>query len=410
MKNRTILVSAYACEPLKGSEQGVGWNWVMQMAKNNYIHVITRSNNKEFIELHLPQSVVHNITFHYYDTHPIIKKLKNKAKGLYFYYFFWQLGITPVIRTIIEKKNIDYSMHLTMGSIWMPTFLPFFKIPFIWGPLGGGECVPKPFVNDFPIKQRIVQRVRYWLNATSFLNPFIVYPSKKAVAIIARTKNTAEVIPSKYQSKTQVMLETAMESEVFRYEKKNQFKNKELTKLIITGRLVPFKNVICAIRAMTYLEPDYNIHLTIIGSGPEKERIENEIGKRNLNEKVSFISEMKRSGVLNELRNSDIYLFPSLREGGTWALMEAMAIRLPVICLNWTGMEIITDSKTAIHIPITTPKQMPKDLADAIRKLIDQPELKESIGDAASNRIKEVFNWDSKGVFMENLFKDLDKK
>jgi glycosyltransferase involved in cell wall biosynthesis len=407
---RTILISAYACEPLKGSEQGVGWNWVLQIAKSNYVHVITRTNNKEFIEEYLPDSVADNITFHYYDTHRIIKNLKNKAKGLYFYYLFWQIGIIPTIKKIIIRNSINYSMHLTMGSFWMPTFLPFFRVPFIWGPLGGGECVPKSFLNDFPLKQRMIQRIRYWLNASSFLNPLIVLPSKKAVAIIARTKNSASVIPEKYQNKVSVMLETAMENEVFQFEKKSFFSENKITKLIITGRLVPFKNVISAVRALTYLIPSYKIHLTIIGNGPEKERIEQEIVKNNFEDKVTFVSEVNRLDVLNELKKSDIYLFPSLREGGTWALMEAMAIKLPVICLNWTGMEIITDNKTAIHIPITTPKQMPKDLADAIRKLIDQPELKESLGDAANKRIKDVFNWDSKGIFMENLFKHLDKK
>ena len=88
---RKILISAYACEPLKGSEQGVGWNWVMQMAKTNYLHVITRANNQEPIEKHLSRDIKDNITFHYYDTIPIIKGLKNKAKGLYLYYFFWQI-------------------------------------------------------------------------------------------------------------------------------------------------------------------------------------------------------------------------------------------------------------------------------------------------------------------------------
>ena len=47
---KTILVSAYAWEPLKGSEQGVGWNWVLQMAKDHKVHVITRANNQKVIE------------------------------------------------------------------------------------------------------------------------------------------------------------------------------------------------------------------------------------------------------------------------------------------------------------------------------------------------------------------------
>lgn len=102
---RTILVSAYGCEPIKGSEAGVGWNWVLQMAKTNYLHVITRANNQEPIEAHLPEELKEKITFHYYDTPNFIKRLKNKAKGLYFYYFFWQLGIIPLVRQIIRKMK-----------------------------------------------------------------------------------------------------------------------------------------------------------------------------------------------------------------------------------------------------------------------------------------------------------------
>ena len=71
---KTILVSAYGCEPLKGSEPGVGWNWVLQMAKHNRLHVITRANNQEVIESHLPDDLKHQIIFHYYDTPKFIKK------------------------------------------------------------------------------------------------------------------------------------------------------------------------------------------------------------------------------------------------------------------------------------------------------------------------------------------------
>ena len=53
-------------------------------------------------------------------------------------------------------------------------------------------------------------------------------------------------------------------------------------------------------------------------------------------------------------------------------------------------------------------KQMPKDLASAICKLIDDPSERHRIGNAARERIKTIFNWEAKGAFMEKLFKDLD--
>ena len=46
---RKILVSAYGCEPFRGSEAGVGWNWILQMARHNEMYVIARKNDKNKI-------------------------------------------------------------------------------------------------------------------------------------------------------------------------------------------------------------------------------------------------------------------------------------------------------------------------------------------------------------------------
>ena len=70
---RTLIVSAYACEPLKGSEPAVGWNWVKELGRHNKVHVITRANNQTVIEQHLPKELVGNVTFHYYDAPAFIR-------------------------------------------------------------------------------------------------------------------------------------------------------------------------------------------------------------------------------------------------------------------------------------------------------------------------------------------------
>ena len=53
-----ILVSAYACEPNKGSEPGVGWNFVKELAKKHNTIVLTRKNNKELVFLQLNKRCV----------------------------------------------------------------------------------------------------------------------------------------------------------------------------------------------------------------------------------------------------------------------------------------------------------------------------------------------------------------
>jgi glycosyltransferase involved in cell wall biosynthesis len=408
INKRKILVSAYACEPLKGSEQAVGWNWVLQMAKSNEIYVITRANNQQVIEENLPKDVADNVAFYYYDAPVFIKKLKKKDKGLYFYNFVWNIGLLPLAKRIIREYQVDYTMHLTFGNIWMPTFLPLLKVPFIWGPIGGGEGIPVSFIKTMPFKQRIVQGLRYLLKATTILNPFIFLSSFKSVAILARTQNTVDIIPFCFRSKVRLILETAIEEYVFAYKKRKNDTN--TVQMIISARLIAIKNIPTAIKSLKYIPADKKYHLTIIGTGLEKNTIEEEIQKNNCGDKVTIIPFMPRQEALKVIEESDIFLFPSLKEGGSWALMEAMAIGLPVICLNWTGMAISTDDTCAILLPVTNPEQMPKDMAAAICKLIDNPKLREQMGNAGRERIKTVFNWESKGIFMENLLNELDMK
>lgn len=134
--NKSILVSAYGCEPLKGSEPGVGWNWVLQLAQQNKLYVITRANNKAAIEEYLPTSIRHNITFYYYDTPLFLRQFKNKAKGLYFYYFFWQIGIVSIAKKIIRNNHVDYTMHLTfwkyVDAHILAVFVAFFYLGAHW--------------------------------------------------------------------------------------------------------------------------------------------------------------------------------------------------------------------------------------------------------------------------------------
>ena len=197
-----------------------------------------------------------------------------------------------------------------------------------------------------------------------------------------------------------------MENEIFNHMKKNS--PSEKVELIFTGRLVPFKNVITLIKSLKYVEYD-NYHLTIIGSGSEKKKLETELFKMELLHKVTFVKEVSRNEVIERLSKSDIYVFPSLREGGSWALMEAMAIGLPVICSKWSGMEIITDETSAIRLPVTNPDEMIKNMAKAISNLIENPTLRLNMGNAGRERVKKVFNWGVKGEFMEELLAKLDK-
>ena len=84
---KTFLLSAYACEPEKGSEPGVGWNWALELAKKHKVVVITRENNKQAIQQYLSRHSCANLSFAFCDLPSKLSFFKKGQKGLHLYYF-----------------------------------------------------------------------------------------------------------------------------------------------------------------------------------------------------------------------------------------------------------------------------------------------------------------------------------
>src|SRR5260370_25550125 len=93
-----VLISAYACEPFKGSEPEVGWQWALQMARFHEVTVLTRANNQQDIESGLaplrgkqpvPEFIYHD------ETHYLLR-LKKYFGATKFYYLLWQRSARDV--------------------------------------------------------------------------------------------------------------------------------------------------------------------------------------------------------------------------------------------------------------------------------------------------------------------------
>ena len=309
-------------------------------------------------------------------------------------------------KRIIQDEHVDYILHLTFGSMWMPTFLPFLSPKFIWGPMGGGECVPFSFIGVLPFKQRVVQMFRYILNYSTIINPLILLPACKAKVILARTPNTKAIMPFFVKKKTKVLLETAMEESVFQREKK--LYESDIINMVISARFISIKNIPLVIKSLKYISTSKPWKLTLLGSGPDRELILRTIKEEGYGDRVNIISMLPREEALDLIVNSDIFIFPSLKEGGTWALMEAMAMGRPVVCVNWAGMAVETTPETAIQIPVSSPKTMEREMGAAISLLINNRSEREKMGQSARQRIRDVFNWDAKGLYMEKLFDEIE--
>ena len=142
-----ILLSAYACEPDRGSEPAVGWSWAVELARSGHqVWVLTRAGNRAAIERR-PSS---NVNFIYYDLPRWMQMWRTGFAGKRLYYVLWQWFAARHIRKLFPEMPFDVVQHVTYVSVRYPSFMGSLGIPFYFGPVSGGEKVPARLRKGFP--------------------------------------------------------------------------------------------------------------------------------------------------------------------------------------------------------------------------------------------------------------------
>jgi len=156
------------------------------------------------------------------------------------------------------------------------------------------------------------------------------------------------------------------------------------------GRFIPEKGQEQLLDAMAILKSNgYSPHLVFFGDGPLLNHIKSQSQKYGLSSHVTYMG--VRRDILEWLPHFDIFVLPSEWEGVSLALLEAMASRLPVIATAVGGTpEVVFDYESGILVPLGDVSA----LADALIVLIDNPNLRTRIGEAAHQRISQEFTID----------------
>ena len=126
-----------------GSEEAVGWGWVTGLAARcEKVLVVTRVQNRAGIEAWLRCNTLDNVEFLYYRPgwHDFYKRLGRFEWVPY--YLAWQRGIVGPIKAAMAKEHYDLVHHVTVVSMRFSIKLGELGIPFVYGPIAGGDEAP----------------------------------------------------------------------------------------------------------------------------------------------------------------------------------------------------------------------------------------------------------------------------
>lgn len=225
---------------------------------------------------------------------------------------------------------------------------------------------------------------------------------KKSNAIVLQTESQREFAPKSWQKKSVVIANPVSEIALFN---EKQVYSDICQKFIMVGRLDNQKNYSMAIDAISQLKTEYsNIHLDIFGKGSLEQTLQAEIIEKDVADNITLKGWTQNA--VQELKEHDLYLMTSNFEGMPNALMEAMAVGLPVISTDCpTGpSDLIDNGVNGYLIPVSDAKV----LAERIKEVIEMPEEKRiEMAKLARQKMQENFNNKAIASKWEELFKNL---
>lgn len=400
-----VLVSAYACEPDKGSEPGVGWNWAKQIARFHEAWVITRPNNRVSIEKALAAAPDPNLHFIYVDPPRWLTCWKKKQRGVRTYYYLWQIAAYLKTKSLIETHRFDIAHHVTFVNDWLPSFLAFTGVPFIWGPIGSNLPIPTAFLPNRKavVRERLRLVIQFLMRSC---DPFYRWTVMRASRIIMLSPQLRG-FPFTRRPIERFNFEPAIGINITEISTEFHAQEHSDLRVISVGNFIPIKNFHITIRAFAEAQhKNQNMKLELIGEGPERARLSRLTETLALATSIKFRGALTRSDVLKELSRADIFIFPSF-EGGGMVVLEAMAAGLPVICLDYGGPDQMVTEECGIKVKPVTPEQTVSDLAKAILTLAQDLELRQQMGVAGRRRAQKVYNWDRKGELIQRIYNEV---
>lgn len=403
---KTVLVTTYAVNPYKGSEDGMGWHFILQIARHQRVIAVTRANNQPAID-------------RYWHEHPELDALRQRVQFLYFdwpvwlrfwkkgpllsmiYYYGWQLSLALWLRR--QQLTVDLVHNVNFHNDWTPTFLWLLGKPLVWGPVGHHPPIPRGSLRPYGRKTWLQDRL-LWAMKRGFwtLDPFLRLSKRRAAHILCMNGAAAAALrlPNEQYSIVPSVASPSVQGEG---------DTSETFRVLSVGRFVALKGFTTTVRAFAQfhgqLTPAEQAHvrLTLVGSGPAEPLLRRLIAQEQIGHCTEIIHWLPKEEVAACYRSAAVFLFPS-HEGAGMVVAEAMSYSLPVICWDNEGPGRFVHPDSSLRVPDGDLEAGTAQMADRLTQLFHHPDLYQREQALARQRFETAFEWSVRGEQLHQIY------
>ena len=389
-----ILINAYACSPSWGSEPGMAWNWISNLAKYCELYIITEGEWKNEIE-EAVKVHPYGRNMHFY-FNPVSDKVRQMCwnQGDWRFYYYYR-----------KEHKIDITHQLNMIGFREPGLLWKIEGPkYVWGPIGGMENIPTTYLDGAGLKQNLFCLIKNTINSLQYTyQPNVRKAIKRSEALVAAVKGVKDVLEKVYCRESVLINETGCHIDTDCPTRKT-IDGKQRLDLLWVGRFIYTKRLDLAIRTIAQVK-DLDVCLHICGTGSDEQvaMYKKLATALNIEDKCVWHGKVEHSKIQQMMADSDIFFFTSIMEATSTVTCEAISSCLPVLCFDTCGFGPLITETIGRKVPISNPDKSVRDFAEHIRFLYANREL---LNEMSKNEFsyRESLSWESKARQMVDIY------
>jgi len=317
------------------------------------------------------------------------------------YYYFEHL-VWKKFSKSINSGQYDIVHRITPLSPTIPSLIAYkcykANVSFVIGPLNGGVPWPK----EFRFAQHQEKEWLSYVRSAYKLLPGYRSTLKSSSAIILGSRYTMSQIPPKFTKKCFYLPENAVDINRF-YGRAQKF-DKNILRICFVGRLVPYKGPDMLIEALSPIIKDERVSLDIIGDGPLLPYIVKLIEREKLGKGIKIHGWVQHDQLQKIMCKNQVLALPSIREFGGGVVLEAMALGIIPIIIDYAGPSELVPDGLGFKIPLGQRQDIISNLRKTILSILKNP-------DSIYHRSKDVieyvhknFTWDVKSKQIVKIY------
>lgn len=402
----TILLMAYDCMLGQGSAGTLGWNRVIEAAREFEVHAIVGPESFAWIQRNgYDHRIPPSVHFHAVRADRVHTALLRLARGdsrRPLVYRRWQWLAFQKAQELHQAHDFSLVHQVNLAEFSEPGYAAHLGIPFIWGPAAGPELLPREFLTGLSLRDQISERARQIRISLSLRSRRVRHAASKASTLLASNTSARNEFERAFRRPVELLPEAGVQA--VRRPDLGRFRSSGPLNLLWAGEFTRPNAFPLLLEAVANLGHDVDYRLHVIGAGPleaEWKTLANEMGVRR---RCIFLGDLDSAGLVAQLEWAHLFVHTSLRNAPVTPVLESLAHGVPVMCLDHHSVGDIVTPQCGIKVPVTHPGHAVAAMASTIRSLAQDrtPMLQLSAG--ACDRA-QGYLWRENTARLMNLYR-----